>query len=251
MRKAIIEKLKEVETVHGVEILYACESGSRAWGFASTDSDYDVRFIYKRRLEDYLSIRERREVIELPVNEVLDIGGWDIRKALQLFLKSNAPLYEWLQSPVIYEEKNGFAKELRQLMPSYFSFRAGCHHYLSMGRNTFENDLQGGQVRLKKYFYALRPLLAALWIIQKESVPPMQFGELRQLITNTDWQDAVDRLLEQKKMLDEKATISPVAMLQQWIGDNLATCADKANRFMPLSKEVTELDSLFGKYIKA
>src|ERR1044072_9601128 len=102
MQEIIQQQIRNIEKEHHVRILYACESGSRAWGFASPDSDYDVRFIYTRRADDYLSISERRDVIELPVNEVLDIGGWDIRKALQLFLKSNAPLYEWLQSPVVY-----------------------------------------------------------------------------------------------------------------------------------------------------
>jgi len=104
-----------------------------------------VRFIYSQSKEQYLSIRERRDVIELPVNEVLDVNGWDIRKALQLFLKSNGPLYEWLQSPIIYKEGTNFSRELRKLMPEYFSLRAGCHHYLSMTRNTFEYDLQGEQ----------------------------------------------------------------------------------------------------------
>src|ERR1700761_4393139 len=140
-------ELRRVEEECGVRVLFACESGSRAWGFASSDSDYDVRFVYAQPRDHYLSIRERKDVIELPVNAVLDISGWDCRKALQLFLKSNAPLYEWLQSPIVYNEKSGFAAELRGLMTKYFSLRAGGHHYLSMGRNTFENDLQGGQVK--------------------------------------------------------------------------------------------------------
>ncbi len=96
MIEKIKEALKQVEIANDISILYACESESRAWGFASPDSDYDVRFIYVRSLNNYLSIRDRKDVIEVPVNEIVDISGWDIRKALQLFLKSNAPLYEWL-----------------------------------------------------------------------------------------------------------------------------------------------------------
>src|ERR1700744_3548568 len=156
MTETILQTINTLEKENQVQILFACESGSRAWGFASTDSDYDVRFIYIQPRDHYFSIRERRDVIELPVDELLDVNGWDIRKALQLFLKSNCPLYEWLQSPIVYKETTGFAKELRDLMPAYFSHRAGGHHYLSMVRNTFENDLQSETVRIKKYFYALR-----------------------------------------------------------------------------------------------
>ena len=108
-------RLRLIEAENNVTILYACESGSRAWGFASPDSDYDVRFIYARHKNDYLSIASRKDVIEDPVSEVLDISGWDVRKALQLFLKSNAPLYEWLQSPVTYQHNSLFALALFRL----------------------------------------------------------------------------------------------------------------------------------------
>lgn len=124
MNDIIIEKLLTIEQEKNVRMLYACESGSRAWGFASPDSDYDVRFIYAQPADNYLSIEERKDVIELPVNEVLDISGWDIRKVLQLFLKSNPPLYEWLQSPIVYKEQGNFRSELLQLAGTYFSGRA-------------------------------------------------------------------------------------------------------------------------------
>jgi len=86
--------LEKIEKEHKVKILFAWESGSRAWGFASKDSDYDVRFIYVHEKNWYFGIDDQRDVIELPVNEVLDVNGWDVRKALRLFRKSNAPLYE-------------------------------------------------------------------------------------------------------------------------------------------------------------
>src|ERR1700743_1056887 len=108
MFDVITEKLKELEHEQKLTILYACESGSRDWVFASPDSDFDVRFIYARHINNYLSITDPRDVVELPVNEVLDIGGWDIRKALKLFLKSNGPLYEWLQSPIVFNDKKHF-----------------------------------------------------------------------------------------------------------------------------------------------
>jgi uncharacterized protein len=249
MTEAIHQQIKAIEQNNQIKVLFACESGSRAWGFASPDSDYDVRFIYAQPLNNYLSIRDRKDTIELPVNQELDVNGWDIRKALQLFLKSNAPLYEWLQSPIVYRANSNFSMELKDLMPFYFSHRAGSHHYLSMARNTFENDLQGDRVKLKRYFYALRPLLAGLWIVENRSLPPMEFGKLRTLIMDHDWNESVDSLLEQKKAADEKAQISPVNFLQQWIEKTLAYCKEKAEALEPVKHEIAVLDALFRKYI--
>lgn len=251
MHDIIVEKLLTIERERNVKILYACESGSRAWGFASPDSDYDVRFICAQPADDYLSIEERKDVIELPVNEVLDIGGWDIRKVLQLFLKSNPPLYEWLQSPIVYKEQGAFKGELLQLSGKYFSGRAGCHHYISMTRNTFEHDLQGAQVRIKKYFYALRPVLAALWIIEKKTVPPITFNELRTLVEDKAWNDATDDLLERKKVSDEKTMITPVPLLQDWIEKMITYCKQQASLLPAVQHNTTELNILFRKYINA
>lgn len=100
--KVITEKLNEIEEKENVKILHAVESGSRAWGFASPDSDYDVRFIYVRKKEDYLTLCEKSDVIEWQLDETLDINGWDLKKALQLFHKSNATLFEWSNSPIVY-----------------------------------------------------------------------------------------------------------------------------------------------------
>ncbi|PWV54053.1 nucleotidyltransferase domain-containing protein [Chitinophaga sp. S165] len=250
MNDIIAEKLLAIEKEKNVRILYACESGSRAWGFASPDSDYDVRFIYAQPEDSYLSIEERKDVIELPVNEVLDISGWDIRKALQLFLKSNAPLYEWLQSDIVYKESTEFRSELFRMAGEYFSGRAGCHHYISMARNTFEHDLQEEQVRIKKYFYALRPALAALWIIEKKTVPPITFRELRVAVDDKAWNDAVDDLLALKKISDEKTRISPLPVLQEWIGKMITYCKEQAAFIPAIQHDTIALNNVFRKYIK-
>ncbi|SHL59568.1 hypothetical protein SAMN05444266_104113 [Chitinophaga jiangningensis] len=249
MEPTIQQQLTHIEQQEGVRIVLAIESGSRAWGFASPDSDYDVRFLYMRPGREYLSIRDRKDVIELPVDEVLDINGWDIRKALQLFLKSNSPLYEWLQSPIIYREDTGFAAELRGLMNEYYSHRSGCHHYFSMARNTFEQSLQSPEVKLKKYFYALRPLLAGLWILDKQTVPPMVFSTLRTLITDPEWHQAVDALLLRKQSADEKTLVAPVPYLQQWIATQLAEGLERANNISPVQHTTAQLDEIFRKYI--
>lgn len=249
MELTIKEKLFELEQEQRITILYACESGSRAWGFASIDSDYDVRFIYKRDTDSYLSINDIRDVIELPVNEVLDIGGWDIKKALKLFRSSNPPLYEWLQSPIQYVVNGSFYKELLSLADNYFSNRSAMHHYTSMARNAFENDLQTDEVKIKKYFYALRPLLASMWIDKYASVPPMEFGKLRTLIADTVWHNRIDELLSRKAKATEKTLIAQDAYLQDFIEKNLKYCIEAGNKYEVKHTNVDNLDMLFRKTI--
>ena len=249
MKETILQKLLELEQAENIKILYACESGSRAWGFASPDSDFDVRFIYTRRLGQYLSIAETTDVVGLPVNEVLDIGGWDLKKSLKLFLKSNAPLYEWLQSPIVYREDDNFVEELRGLMPAYFSRRSAANHYLSMATNTLRDDLQGDQVKLKRYFYALRPALACLWIVEKQTVPPMEFEPLRILITDLVVQKFIDNLLNRKKDADEKALIEPIAMLNNWLAETLDYCNERVFSLPSVRKDTVELDAFFRKHL--
>ena len=127
----IKEKLREIEKQENVRILLAVESGSRAWGFASPDSDYDVRFIYVRQKEDYLKLESVRDVIELPIDDMLDINGWDLQKTLRLLYKSNPTLFEWFSSPIIYMETE-FADQFRRVMSNYFSSKRSLYHYISI-----------------------------------------------------------------------------------------------------------------------
>jgi uncharacterized protein len=249
MLDTIKQKLLELEKDKNIRILYACESGSRAWGFPSPDSDYDVRFIYARPVDDYLKITDIGDVVDLPVNEVLDIGGWDIRKALKLFLKSNGALYEWLQSPIVYRDDHGFAEELRRLMPKYFSLRACGNHYLAMALNTRHNDLQGEQLKLKRYFYALRSALACKWIIERQTVPPMEFKLLRMLVDDPKFQQAVDRLLETKRVSDEKTLVEPIPVLSDWLVSALGECKERIGTTASNHQQTDELDAIFRKYI--
>lgn len=139
--KVITSRLSGLEKAEVVRVGYAVESGSRAWGFASVDSDYDVRFLYVRKPEWYFSVNveRRRDVIELPIDGDLDINGWDLRKACQLLRKSNPPLLEWLHSPIVYRDRFGLAQKLRDLLPLFFSAKACSYHYLSMAKNNYRS----------------------------------------------------------------------------------------------------------------
>ena len=178
VEKEIVEKLKEIEQKENVKILYAVESGSRAWGVASPDSDYDVRFIYVRKMEDYLRLDDLKDIIEWQLDEVLDINGWDLKKALQHFHKGNATLFEWCNSPIVYLTTPEW-KLLSGVGNKYFSEKAAMYHYYGTARSTYEKFLTGECVRYKKYLYALRPLLACRYIEENHSVPPILFEDLK------------------------------------------------------------------------
>lgn len=248
MSETINRQLEKVLLHNGIEILYACESGSRAWGFASPDSDYDVRFIYVHSKEYYLSIEEQRDVFELPIDNLLDINGWELRKALKLFRKSNAPLFEWLQSPIVYQSNASFRLEVSSLLPEYFSPRAMMHHYLSMAKSIVDVDLSGSEVKLKKYFYALRPALACRWIADRNEVPPMEFGKLRKLL-DSDLNGVVDDLIEKKAKADEKATIKPIMELHRWLANQIDYCENHVPEKSALADNHENLNLLFRKYI--
>ncbi len=248
MERVISDRLIGLKSEHNVEILFACESGSRAWGFPSPNSDYDVRFIYVHPKEYYLSIDEQRDVIELPINDLLDINGWELRKALRIFRKSNGPLYEWLQSPIVYQSDSIFHSEIQGLMNSYFSPRSMIHHYLSMAKNVVDNDLSGFEVKLKKYFYALRPMLACRWITDRREVPPMEFGKLRVLLAH-DLNKIVDDLLKQKAVADEKYMIKPIEQLHSFIKSEIEYCEEAVPGIASVNADSGMLNSLFRKYV--
>jgi len=210
MRAQIMEELAAIEARHEVTVLFACESGSRGWGFASPDSDYDVRFIYVNRLPWYLTVTPRRDVIELPISGELDINGWDLRKALGLMRESNPTLLEWLRSPIVYREDAQAMPRFRALSEAVFSHARGWHHYASMAKKNFREHLQAETVRYKKYLYVLRPMLAARWIRMRPGVPPMRFADLAQHtldpVRDAALIDEINALLEVKMRAGEAAT---------------------------------------------
>jgi uncharacterized protein len=220
--QAIHEALRRVEQAHDVRVLYAVESGSRAWGSASRDSDWDVRFIYIRQPAWYLSVQRRRDVLEYPLDGGLDVSGWDIRKALGLFAKSNPPLLEWLRSPIVYLEACSLARTLRALSAQYFSSRACMHHYFHMAEGNYREYLQGDLVRVKKYFYVLRPVLACRWIAAHGTMPPTEFAALVDDQLPSDLQPMVHALLERKRSGDELASGARIPEINEFLDSELA-----------------------------
>lgn len=226
MQNEVTQALARIEAKHGVQVLYAAESGSRAWGFASPDSDFDVRFIYVHPRDWYLRIDEPRDVIEAMLPGDLDLSGWELRKSLQLYLRSNIALYEWLDSPIVYRQQGPLASQLRQLLPRAFRAPAGYHHYLRTAQGISEQHLQRPQLRLKKLFYTLRALLACRWIRHADSQPPTAFSLLCQAAWVSDHERAmVAQLLVAKCDSGEGADTRVSGTVLAWLEAELAVAA--------------------------
>lgn len=193
-RNAVLDALRAEEEARGVRVLFAAESGSRAWGFASTDSDWDVRAIYVHPLDWYLRIAEKpADTFESMRPGDIDLSAWELRKALRLFAKSNVPLLEWLGSPVVYLDQDGFGDHLRALVPRFFDPRGAAWHHLAMQRSALADLAPDGTIRIKKLCYALRSALSVRWIVARASMPPVPFPEL---FVASDLDDAARAAIE-------------------------------------------------------
>lgn len=247
MKEIIRNKLRKIEKEHGIKILYSCESGSRAWGFPSPDSDYDIRFIYLRQLEDYLTIQPKKDHLSFPINDELDIYGWDISKVLQLITRSNTTPFEWLQSSVIYREDKIFQKELWKLCQSYFCPRSNIHHYLGVARGAMET-MQEEEIKIKKLFYVLRPLLAALWCVELKTIAPMSIFPLMDLLSG-DLREKVLSLIDLKSTSAEGYLIKIDKDIKLWIDQTFDYCIDASAQMGRKSFDIEEADMFFRKMI--
>jgi uncharacterized protein len=248
IREQVLQKLSAVETEHDVRVLYACESGSRGWGFASPDSDYDVRFIFVRPARDYLRVTPVRDVIEEVPGPVFDVNGWDVRKALQLLAKGNATLVEWLSSPVVYRQDERFVARLREVAAAVYQPVRSFHHYHAMARGNFREYLQGEQVRAKKYLYVLRPLLAARWVLQRPEAPPMAFETLvRKLVDDPAVLQEIEALLALKRRSGEQEWLPARPVLNAY----LASLLQRLEQAIPHVGEtdMTLLDQLLAETV--
>lgn len=244
----IMYRLAHVERRENVRILLAVESGSRAWGFASPFSDFDVRFIYIRPKEWYLSVdlEDRRDVIEYPIVDDIDLNGWDVRKALMLFWRSNPAFVEWLHSPITYLSNGCLASAASKLLPQIYSLDKGRHHYRSMAKTNYRGYLKDDLVPLKKYFYVLRPLLAVRWIETCGTAPPIEFSALLQLLDGQPQLLAdIHTLLAQKRQSLEKCLAPRVPSLNAFIEAELLRL--ETTPFAPAERNggIQQLNDLF------
>ncbi|MEZ5323861.1 MAG: nucleotidyltransferase domain-containing protein [Verrucomicrobiales bacterium] len=217
-RGEILDQLRALERQHGFRVLYACESGSRAWGFASDDSDYDVRFIYVHRPEWYLSVRSRPDSVTFFASDMLDLAGWDLRKALGLFGRSNGALLEWLHSPIRYVEHPDLMPLWRALVPDVLNPRALAAHYLGMAWKLWLVARDGEAVSTKKYLYILRTVLAARWVISRKSPPPVAFARLlEEALNEDDLRGRCRALVAAKAAAQESSAGARDHVLDQWL----------------------------------
>ncbi|MDQ8183800.1 nucleotidyltransferase domain-containing protein [Pelagicoccus sp. SDUM812005] len=210
--------IRNLESERNITVLYACESGSRAWGFASPDSDYDLRFIYAHRKDWHLQLQKRDDTIDLMLPNDLDLSGWELAKTLRLFATCNLALNEWLGSPVVYWEPNSFRNELLALVPTHFNPKKGMHHYLSMAKGVAADHFDGSHIKIKKLFYILRPLFACLWIEKRITMPPTAFQKmLDDSLAPPAIIDAIAKIQKRKETAAEGFVIEVPQTVKAWI----------------------------------
>jgi uncharacterized protein len=253
MEQAIKSELSRLEADHEFRILYAVESGSRAWGFASSDSDWDVRFIYIHKPDWYLSIHEKKDSIEKILPNDIDLGGWEIRKALKLFRKSNPPLLEWLSSPFKYLEFGDFSNQLRKLTREYFNPKNCLYHYFHMAEGNYREYLQKEIVRVKKYFYVLRPILACKWIEHRKTMAPMEFHIMvNQLIEKGELKSEIIHLSQRKKSGEELREEPKIDILNTFIENEISYYKNYISSIdVSITPDTTKLNDLFRKTLSS
>lgn len=251
MQEKIQDYLKQIEADKDITILLAVETGSRAWGFPSPDSDYDIRILYVHKKDWYLSLNEQKDSIDLMFeNNDIDVTGWELKKSLKLLAKSNAALLERIQSPIVYQSKPEFMKEILEVAETQYSRIATLHHYLSMAKGFLYEVNSGPEYKLKKFFYALRSVVACQWILEKDVMPPIVFTEM---IESLDLEESVlkriKELIQLKARSSEAYFHSGEAELRQFMA-KIIKKADKERKSLPASKgKMDDLNRLFLKTV--
>ena len=254
MKEKILNALKQIEAEHDCRILFAVESGSRAWGFASPDSDYDVRAVYVKPLDWYLGLEERQsDTINAMLPDDIDVAAWELRKALRQLLKSNASFMEWLGSPIVYHDC-GLIAQLREMESRTVNPIAIAHHYASMLRHALDDRADDGTIGIKKLCYALRTGLCMRWVMAHETMPPTAFADVRRgLDQGREVDDAIDHLLAIKENAREKERTIPASALLPLIEDCLGTLDRHAWRKPDndMASARADLERIFRSYVCA
>jgi len=245
----ILKRLEELERQNDIIILYACESGSRAWGFESPDSDYDIRFIYLNKLDYYLSIlSEEKDIIEI-AEDSFDFAGWDLKKALFLLRKSNPSIIEWLNSPIIYKKDEEFFQKIKELANISFNPKVMMYHYLNMAKTNYRTYLKIEQIKIKKYFYLIRPILSIIWIEKNKTVPPIKFEELfNQVEIEEDVRNPIENLLIIKKQKRELNLYPRVEELNRFIEEKIKYYEQLLKNF-ELNNDLPNIEK-FNQFLK-
>jgi predicted nucleotidyltransferase len=207
--------LTEIEAKKKIKILYACETGSRAWGFPSPDSDFDIRFMYMHERDWYLSLGVKKDTVEIMDGD-LDITGWDLRKSLTLLKKSNAPLIERFNSPIEYFSLPSFKEEFKKLIGNYYSPIAVFFHHHSLAKKFWEELKDKEEVKLKSYFYLIRSLLSCNWIIKDNTILPMHIEGLMKYVED-EYKERLRNLIKLKATVGEKYLHPKNEKLNAWI----------------------------------
>lgn len=245
----IKSKLTDLEHKENFKIIYACESGSRAWGFNSPDSDYDVRFIYLRNRIDYLRINPLKDTYAYELNDVYDINGWDVKKMLGLLLKSNPIIFEWNMSPIVYKHTKEWDL-IKDVLDDYVSPRSLLYHYYSIAKGVLATHFKEERVLLKKYFYVVRPLLAGAYVLGNEGMPPMAFEDLAKDYLPSELKSEIDNLLTIKKSSNEKVIGNRIPIIDEWVMSELERLHSKLNELPKLeAKSDKHLTELFYKLV--
>lgn len=250
IHQEVLHRLRAAESEHQAKVLLAIESGSRAWGFASPNSDYDARFIYVHPPEWYLSVglEEKRDVIEYPIVDDIDINGWDLRKALRLFSKSNPGFVEWIQSPIVYEHAGTFHERALELLPQVYSIESGIYHYRSMAKTNYRSYLQAEQVPLKKYFYVLRPLLSVRWLEHYQTPAPIEFQRLLEFVAGAEeLSTAIEDLLAVKRESPEMGLSPQIAPIQKFIESEL----ERLEHINPIRNDKADIEPLLSDLFRS
>ncbi|MBK9980910.1 MAG: nucleotidyltransferase domain-containing protein [Saprospiraceae bacterium] len=253
MEEKISGHLNNIEVRHDIKILLACETGSRAWGFPSPDSDFDVRLIYMHKKDWYLSLNEKKDTIELMLEDnEIDISGWDIRKSLRLLYKSNPPLLERIQSPIIYRSDPDFLHDINDLANLCYSKIATMHHYLSMSKKILPEIEDQKKYKLKKFFYALRSSLACRWIIERNEIPPIQFEKMvTELNVESNLQSRIKELIELKSGKEEAYFHTGENDLLDFIRLNIDLAENKGLSLPSAKSKPAQLDVFFINILNA
>jgi hypothetical protein len=250
IRHRVEAALARLEAEQEISVILAVESGSRAWGFPSPDSDYDARFVYARPLNAYLSIEPPRDVIETPITDALDLNGWDLRKALQLLCKSNAVLIEWLTSPVRYRSRGNWPSQLLELARAASHLPSLEYHYDRLARRSFSGIETTEKVRFKDYCYALRAALALSWLRQRREPPPMDMPSLMSgAEAPADVVGAAESLIQAKAAAFEHELSPRLGVIDRFIAGVLQVEAIRPGRLEGGEEIVARANSLFSEVL--